>query len=226
MEKDQRTSTTEIVSDGLAELLGRMVKDAAKKYRGGTAKAELAKGHPDFIERFHRLLDDLAKEQAIRLPIIERPAWKTIQLGAHKDADTYRAALKQSGFRIGNWANDILGKPAFTVSEPTEIDLVIVSVAELGFPNGAPRQKIYDKAESLGLSRCPAEVGPALRLQYPDQPNGEWLLIGMEPISDSDGILRVFNVGHDDYDQWLSSNFGDSSYFWLGDDRWVFVRRK
>ncbi|MDO8664011.1 MAG: hypothetical protein Q7K44_00445, partial [Candidatus Liptonbacteria bacterium] len=117
------------------------------------------------------------------------PLWKTIKLDTGlKTADDFRKALKQSGCKIGNWGNDILGNPAFTVSDTeTEVDLVNVSVAELGFKNGAPRKDIYERAVSLGLELCPNEVGPQLRLQYTDQPKGEWLRIAMEPITGSDG---------------------------------------
>ena len=108
--------------------------------------------------------------------------WKTINLGTGlKTTDDFRKALKGRGFNIGNWADDILGKPAFTAAaEATEVDLVKVTVAELGFKKGARRDQIYERAKELGLELCAPEVGPQLRLQYQDQPNGEWLLIGME----------------------------------------------
>ena len=220
---DQRTS----VSDGLARELGRMVEDAARNYRGGTKKANLAKGHPNFVERTYELWDNLAAEQALRLPIIERPAWKTIKLGVHENADSYRQALKKAGYEIGRRANDMMGHPNFKiVAKSVDVELVVVTVAELGFPDGATRKDIYEKALSLGFQLCPPEVGPSLRLQYPDQPNGEWLLIGMEPIADSGGALFVFYVEHDDYGRWLYGHYGYPGYVWRGSSRWLFVRGK
>lgn len=129
--------------------------------------------------------------------------------------------------KIGDWGNDILGKPAFTVSsEEVEVELVVVSVAELGFKDGATRKKIYQRAQEFGLDLCPNEVGPQLRLQYKDQPKGEWLLIAMEPIADSDGYLKVFRVAHDDDELWLHGIYGYPDRFWVGGRRFVFVRRK
>jgi hypothetical protein len=163
------------------------------------------------------------------------PVWKTIRLGTGLKTATdfrkvlivdFRKAAIMSGNHIGDCGNDILGRLAFTaVTEETEVDLVIVSVSELGFKDGATRKDIYARALELGLQLCPNEVGPQLRLQYKDQPNGEWLLIGMEPITDSRSYPRVFGVlRHDGGMQFLDGSHGDLDYFWLGCHRWVFMR--
>ena len=155
--------------------------------------------------------------------------WKTIRLGTNglKTADDFRKFLKDNGFSIGNYANDILGKPTFTAAaEEIELDLVVASVAELGFKNGATREQIYARAKELGLDLCPAEVGPQLRLQYKDQPNGEWLIVAMEPIAGSVGGLRLFHVERSDSDLWLDSCYGRPGNVWHSDDRFVFSRRK
>jgi len=152
--------------------------------------------------------------------------WKTIKLGVGlKTVDAFRSDLRVYGFRISDWARDILGKPAFSAADKeTELDLVVVSVAELGFKDGATRKDTYKRAQDIGLELCPAEVGPQLRLQYADQPMNEWLRIGMEPITGSDGDLSVFDVGHVGSGLWLIANVGFPGRFWHADSRWVFVR--
>jgi hypothetical protein len=126
-----------------------------------------------------------------------------------------------------SWANDIMGQPAFMVSqEPTSVELVLMTVAELGFKTGAKRSDIYQRALELGFELCPPEVGPALRLAYADQPKNEWIWIGMEPITDSDGDPSVFDVVRDGDDRWLNASCGHPDYVWGGIDRCVFVRRK
>ena len=223
MGKDQHTSgIVESVTEGQSDLLVL----ATKNYPGGKEKLELAKGHTNFQSRLWELLDVLAGERVLQLPILERPIWKTILLGVHKNADEYRKAIKAAGGRISDWANDILGKPAFTVADqPMDIDLVVVTVAELGFPKGATRADIYKRAAEFELEPCPAEVGPALREQYMDQPNGEWLRIAMEPIVDSYAAPNIFNVEHDDDDLWLNYNYAFPGSVWDADFQWVFVRR-
>lgn len=157
--------------------------------------------------------------------------WRTVKLGTGlKTADDFRKAHKKADCKIGDWGNDILGKPAFEQSvaeKETEVELVNVSVAELGFKDGATRKDIYNRAQELGLDLCPAEVGPQLRLQYQDQPKGEWVVIAMEPISDSDGDLCVFDVGRSDAGKrWLIARNGYPVNVWHGNRRFVFVRRK
>ena len=158
---------------------------------------------------------------------LQLPVWRTITIGTGlRTADDFRHALTSAGYRIGTWANDILGKPAFTAAAAeSPLDLVVASVAELGFRNGATTADIYARAKSFGLELCPAEVGPQLRLQYADQPYGEWLFIAMEPISDSVGYPFIFDVERDGYGRWLHGGFGDPDNFWLGLNRFAFVRR-
>lgn len=157
------------------------------------------------------------------------PIWKTIRLGTGlKTADDFRAAIKTAGMYIGDWGNDILGKPAFTVSpEEKEVDLAVVSNADLGFKDGAKLKDTYARALEFGLELCPNEVGPQLRLQYTDQPNGEWLLIAMKPIIGSDDGCRLFHVKrHGDGLQYLYGHDGDPDSVWHGGTRFVFRRRK
>ena len=177
-------------------------------------------GGDDGVRRF------LAGELVVKETERQLKVWKTIKLGTGlKTADDFRRALKDDGFNISDWASDILGKPAFKAAdEDTEVDLVKVTVAELGFKNGARHNQIYERAKELGLGLCPPEVGPQLRLQYQDQPNGEWILVAMEPIVDSDGYPYVFSVKHHDSGLWLSSRWGDPDDFWYPGHRWVFCR--
>jgi len=167
-------------------------------------------------------------QEALRKALysIEFKVFKTLKLGTDpRTADQFRKALKDGGFKISDWADDILGKTSFTTEE-TDVELVIMSVRELGFKSGASRKDIYERAQALDLELCPAEVGPRLRLQYKDQPNGEWLLIAMEPITDSGGDLDVFDVGRDGRDLWLLGHDGHPDDVWDAVDRWVFCRHK
>jgi hypothetical protein len=155
------------------------------------------------------------------LPPQKFEVWKTVKIGDLHNADAIRKAIKKSGMKINEWVDDILGKIPLATSE-TDINLVVLSVADLGFNDGAKYGEICRRAKELGLELCPAEVGPQLRLQYGDQPRG-WLTISMNPVTDSDGDLILFYVERNAGDLWLYSDYGSSDKFWNSDYSFVFV---
>jgi hypothetical protein len=127
------------------------------------------------------------------------PVWKAITVGTFANSIALRNALDAAGCGIGNSAAEILARPAFTLSATkTDVELFAVSAAELGFrTDTASLADIYARAQQLGFGLAGAEVAPQLRLQYFDQPIGEFL-IGMEPIKTWKGepvILAVANGG-------------------------------
>jgi hypothetical protein len=118
--------------------------------------------------------------------------------GTFADLFALSNALDAVGCGIGNSAGEILARPTFTLSATkTSVELFAVSAAELGFQTDtASMADIYARSKGFGLAA--AEVGPQLRLQYFDQPIGEFLIIGMEPIRTWKGervILTVANGG-------------------------------
>jgi hypothetical protein len=128
------------------------------------------------------------------------PVWKTISVGTFADSFALRNALDAAGCHVGDTAGQILARPAFVVSiRKTEVALIVVSVAELGFQaDTALLADVYARARQLGFELVAAEVAPQLRLQYLDQPIGEFLTVGMEPIKTWTGdpvILTVANGG-------------------------------
>ena len=155
---------------------------------------------------------------------VELKVFKTIKLGTSiQDADGFRKAINETGIRFGDWVADIMFKTAFTIAvDSQEVDLVVISVAELGFKKGASLNDIFAKAKERGLELCPNEIGPQLRLQYADQPMDEWLIIGMEPFIISDDNLRLFFVGRDG-DIWLGSCYYSPKITWSASSRFVFV---
>jgi hypothetical protein len=128
----------------------------------------------------------------------DRQIWKTITLGSYASARELRQALRAAACGIGELAGEMLYRPAFKVSEtPMEVDLVVRSVGALGFDaDGASLADIYTRARGLGLELCPHEVAPQLRLQYLDQPLGEFLHIAMEPAVAPSGDVAYFILGN------------------------------
>ena len=64
---------------------------------------------------------------------IELRIWKSIMLGINKGVDAYRETLAAERVRIGDSADEILGRPAFFYARtPKQVELVVLSSAELG----------------------------------------------------------------------------------------------
>lgn len=155
--------------------------------------------------------------------ISEFKVFKTVKLRTGIDGDGYRRAIKQSKIGISEYADQILGKKEFlVVTKEIKLDLVDISVAELGFNNGVSLKKIFARAKAMGLQLCPNQVGPELRLQYKDQSNGE-LIIGMKPIVDSDGFINLFDIECDSSGLWLTTDYARLVNFWSCDSRFIFV---
>jgi hypothetical protein len=156
------------------------------------------------------------------------PVWKSVHLGTFTSVNMLREALDSEdcgaserkvaerprfvraaasrpgsvpGCHLGDSASEIIGRPAFRLSRiKQELDLVAVSLIDLGFApdEDVMLEDIYARAELLNYTLCPAEVGPYLRLQYLDQPAGEFLHVAMEPITTYAGEptdLTVANGG-------------------------------
>lgn len=142
----------------------------------------------------------------------------TIQLGTHKTKPALLKALED--YKVSSWAKDLIKSKDFKIEKPRKIDPTIISVKELGFPEGATYKEICERAKEKGLELCPAEVGPQLRLQ---SDFGEWLTIAMNPITDSDGYPRVFRVVRDEGVRWLDAVWGGPEHFWLAGGAFVFA---
>lgn len=124
--------------------------------------------------------------------------WKTITIGTFADPLGLRNKLDGMGCGIGGQAAEILARPTFILgSRKTDVELVLVSPAQLGFTSDTVTlADVYARARQLGFELAAAEVGPQLRIQYLDQPIGEFLIIGMEPIKTWSGEPMVLNVAN------------------------------
>ncbi len=145
--------------------------------------------------------------------------WKTIKLGGIKTADDFHKKLDLCCGYIAA----LIDRVNYSVTEAeTEVDLVLVTVAELGFENGASRPDIYERAQKLGLILCSAEVGPQLRIQYRDQPVNQWIYIGMNPVEIGAWKPVIPRVGVTCFcEPWLDAwdgypdNFSESYRYWV-----------
>jgi hypothetical protein len=127
---------------------------------------------------------------------------------------------------MGASVDEAIGRPTFSFT-PTNValDLVVVAVAELGFgEDGTSIDSIYARARSLGLELCPPDLGLALRLNYLNQPRGEFLHIAMRPVALYSRELVDFTVGNDGVRLLILGGEGRADVVLPGAVRFVFVR--
>jgi uncharacterized protein YjiS (DUF1127 family) len=159
---------------------------------------------------------------------VDVPVWKTITVGNFSDLLALHNALNTVGCGIGNSAGEILARPAFTLSATkTNVELFAVSAGELGFETDtASLADIYARAQQLGFGLAAAEVAPQLRLQYFDQPVGEFLIIGMKPIKTWNGELIILTVANGGAGLVLIGQDGSADAQISVVSRFLFVRSK
>ncbi len=146
-----------------------------------------------------------------------------IEIGG-KTKEQYEEKLKDPKYWVSDDAEYIFKSDTWAPSKNSEtVNLIRLTVEDLGFEGGATTEQIYAKAAELGLELCPAEAGPALRASNDTK---DWILIGMEQISGSHGRPRVFYLRADGAGLGLHAYTAEPSRGWRSDDEWVFRVRK
>jgi hypothetical protein len=127
------------------------------------------------------------------------------------------AALREQNIQLNEAAEALFADRRFTTSgEARVVAVAALSVAELGFDEGATYGEIVRRALDAGLVECPLELGPHLRLTFRDQPDSAdgkplthgrvppgALLVASPPLDASDETPKGFYLRHVDRVLWL-----------------------
>ncbi len=166
-------------------------------------------------------------------PIITR----TVTIGGLTKSELLQA-LQRNSISLNESAERLFDSPHFTTS-PTRstISTVELRVCDLGFPAGATSAEIYDRARALGLSLCSVELGPHLRLDYLDQPEGYWdqpvrqhqapsgsITIASEPLLEDDDFPKGFYLRRILGVLWLRGYRSGPEHIWEPDDHFIFCQ--
>lgn len=138
-----------------------------------------------------------------------------------KSGEELERELKEKNINISSYASDMLKK--LSPSSPEHLDLVRLTVKDLGFPNGATTDEIYKRAEELGLELCPQDTGPNLR---PQNSTPDYMYIAMKQITDRGGNPSVFSLYRGDGGLWLFASWAEPDDRWNSDNKFVFRSRK
>lgn len=144
--------------------------------------------------------------------------------------------LQQNSILMNELGMELLADDRFTTSDTKySMEIVELSVGELGFPDGATTSRIFEKAIESGLQLCPLELGPYLRLLYLDQPEGYSgkpvqqnrapvgsITIASEIITDDEEFPKGFYLRKMKGALWLRGYCADHQHVWDPDDHFIF----
>jgi len=146
--------------------------------------------------------------------------------------------LQGAGVLLNDAAQALFADARFTTSSVSSlVETVQVSVAALGFPDGATFAMVVERAATNGLLLCPLELGPHLRLQFTDQPEGSLgqpaskhcappgsLTLASAAVAEDDETPKGFYLRRIEGDLWLRGYQSWQGHNWSPQDVFVFVR--
>ncbi len=129
----------------------------------------------------------------------------SVTLGLFQTTNEYTEAIKNNGFELSGSTEDMLINVQLSPVKK-EFKLAECNLNDLGiYSEKATWPEVLSAAQKKGYIICPSEVGLALRLEYKDQPDDDWLNIGMELVNDYH--FRVAKgYGHTVLDGWRVMN--------------------
>lgn len=185
-----------------------MLRNAPKEYRSGADQV---------IQLAKRVLPREFEQK-------EKPLW-TVK-GEGKSRQDLERMLNRGNIRVTSYAREGIYRPEFTTLKKGEVaELVAHSPSDLGFTGIATTAQIFEKGFEK-YDPCPGEAAVLLRLLYKNQPEGEWLPVGMRPFPGSGGRPDIFALGRDEGLLCLSDHWADPARRWPPGRQFVFRLRE
>jgi hypothetical protein len=160
---------------------------------------------------------------------------RTVQVGGLSKA-ALREELQRNAIALNDAAEQLFASERFTTAATRyAVVTVELSVGALGFPQGATTAALVARAADHGLDRCPLELGPHLRVQYREQPEGYVgqpvrqhqapsgsITIVSAPLSDDDTVPKGFYLRRINGVLWLRGYRAGADHIWEPDDQLIF----
>ncbi|WP_322904780.1 helicase [Paenibacillus campi] len=161
---------------------------------------------------------------------------RTITIGGLSKSELI-AKLQHCAIHTNAYGAILLHDDRFIVSAHVyTLQTVELTVAHLGFPDGATMELIFQRAKQLGLQLCPLELAPYWRLLYLDQPEdthqdvrrnqapSNSVTVASEPLSEDDTFPKGFYLRRMNGELWLRAYCADHLHCWSAWDRLIFVK--
>ncbi|MDQ6597945.1 helicase [Bacillus salipaludis] len=164
---------------------------------------------------------------------------KTVEVGGLTKSQLLQK-LQQHSILMNELGERLFADDKFTFSDTIySVRAVELKVRDLGFPEGATIPQLFEKANKVGLKLCPLELGPHLRLEYLDQPEGHsgkpfWrhrapygsVTIASEILSEDVDFPKGFYLRRIEGVLWLRGYIADDLHVLGPDDHFVFCQNE
>ena len=161
---------------------------------------------------------------------------RTIRVGGLSKSELLQR-LKLHGVMLNEIGTNLFASEGFVVlPNETTIQVVETTPAELGLPDGGVFEEVIRAAQDRGLSLCPVEVGPYLRLVLMDQAEGavgsgqtrntappRSLTVMSIPTSTNEDEYRGFYLRRIEGTLWLRGFQSWSGHTWQPQDALIFA---
>jgi hypothetical protein len=163
---------------------------------------------------------------------------RTIEVGGLTKSQLIKK-MQQHAILMNEYGERLFADDKFTTSViKYSLKIVELTVMELGFPDGATTAQLFKRASEYGLELCPLELGPHLRLEYLDQPEGfsgktsqqnqapsGSITIASEILSEDEYFPKGFYLRRINGVLWLRGYIADHLHVWKPEDHFIFVKQ-
>jgi len=162
----------------------------------------------------------------------------TVRIGGVGKRDLLQA-LGAHNVQLNRAADMLFEDPRFVpLGHNQVIEIATLSVAELGFgAEGATYGQLTARALESRLAECPLELGPHLRMQFLDQPEGAAglpatrgrvppgaITVASLPLDERDETPKGFYLRRIDGVLWLRGYWSWPGHIWNPEDVLIFAR--
>jgi hypothetical protein len=153
------------------------------------------------------------------------------------DKGTLLQSLRAQHVALNHAAEILFADHRFTVgSQQRTLGIACLCVADLGFSAGATYGELTARAIERGLTECPLELGPLLRMQAWDEPEADArsdsrhcapagaITVASPALDDTDEAPKGFYLKKTDGVLWLRGYWSSSGHVWAPEDAFVFAR--
>jgi len=113
--------------------------------------------------------------------------------------------------------------PFWEPTTPRQLTVVTASAATLGCDGGAVLADVLRAAEARGLTACPMDLAPWLRLAWMDQPDASKVTVACEPPFSDPAYPTGWYLGREGERRWLRGYRASSDWWWRPDSVFAFV---